>query len=219
MSKENLPEMLERATGERQKATITLMDGSLVHLNVNSKIRFPVVFASDLRKIELEGEAFFEVARDTLRPFRVYTGRIVTTALGTSFNVNAYDHNRVNVGLSTGAVMVADSLTKQDMRLNPGEGASFLAEAPVLSKHVVDPEKISLWKDGILHFEKIPFKELVGVLETWYGVEIDIKGVMPDDRCSGTFKKNEFLSNVLRVLSHSIGFSYEINGKEVLIRN
>lgn len=200
-----------------RKSKIILPDNSVISLNAGSKITYRDDFTT-YRRVWLEGEAFFEVAKDSLHPFSVQTGRIVTTALGTSFNINAYNEHHVNVGLSTGRLMVSDSLTHQDIRLLPGEGARFSAQAPVITKHVIDPEKISWWKEGILHFEKIPFKDLIEILETWYGVEIEINGQVPDNKCSGTFKKNEFLSNVLKVLSHSVGFSYRIDGKNITIQ-
>ncbi|MFC4874217.1 FecR family protein [Negadavirga shengliensis] len=199
-----------------RKSKILLPDSSVIYLNAGSQVRYRNDFTS-FRKVWLEGEAFFEVAKDSLHPFSVQTGRILTTALGTSFNINAYDNNKVNVGLASGLISVTDSVTRQDIQLQPGEGAYFSTRLPAITKHTIDPEKISWWKDGILYLEKIQFEDLIGILEKWYGVEIEVRGPIPDDRCSGTFKKNEFLSNVLKVLGHSVGFSYSIDGRNVII--
>jgi transmembrane sensor len=109
-----------------QKSRITLSDGSIVWLNSASSISFLEKFPPDARNITLEGEAFFEVTQDTLRPFVVTTGNVSTTALGTSFNINAFDAENIKIALITGKVKVVnESHHEQPYFLNPGMGLIF----------------------------------------------------------------------------------------------
>ncbi len=214
---ENLPSFLTRHNPKGQKSKFVLPDSTVVYLNADSKLSFWDGFTNG-REVELTGEAFFEIAPDTLRPFVVKSGRLSTKALGTSFNVQAYEEApAVQVTLATGKVSVEDVLSQKVMLMDPGESAFVKRSDHEPKKIRSDPRIISLWKDGILHFDKTPLDEVIPTLERWYGVKINIKGYLPNHKCTGTFKKNEYLSNVLRVLGHNVGFNYTIEGKEVFI--
>lgn len=201
-----------------KKSKIQLADGSVVFLNASSKLSYSKDFIND-RMITLDGEAYFEVAEDSLKPFRVLSGDIETVALGTAFNVNAYHKNNVQVALATGKVLVSHQKSKSKIVLKPGEYTEYRPREEELKKLPIDKDKISLWKDGILYFEKKPFKELIPLLENWYNVDFEIRGSMPADFCTGRFEKKEYLSSVLKVLEHSIGFSFQIEGNKVIIYN
>src|SRR5690606_27701037 len=99
------------------KSSITLGDGSKVLLNSGSSLKYVKGFGTDLREVFLVGEAFFEVSRDSIRPFIVRTGEISTTALGTSFNIEAYKDENLNISLLTGKVAVAVPYEKQEVIL------------------------------------------------------------------------------------------------------
>ncbi len=199
-----------------QKSTIFLKDGSQIVLNSASSIRYPAKFPSDERVIELTGEAFFEVARDSLRPFRVVVDNAVITALGTSFNVRSYEEEEnLTVGLITGSVEVKGqtATSKQSIYLVPGEGVTYSARKQQMTKIQVDPEKFTAWKNGILYFEDEPIEELVKTLERWYGVEFII-----ENEITGIFTgkfKNQSLEAVLKGISYSYSLNYDINGKYV----
>src|SRR5690606_21518010 len=105
-----------------QKSIIQLADGSKVVLNADSELKFLDNFGQGHREIYLKGEAFFEVALDSLRPFTVYSGESVTMALGTSFNINSYDNKKVQIQLATGKVKVIhEDKEKEPVYLDPGE--------------------------------------------------------------------------------------------------
>jgi ferric-dicitrate binding protein FerR (iron transport regulator) len=214
---EKKEEWITKSNPRGQKSTIHLPDGSSLVLNSESEIRFKGSFGKDQRDIFLKGESFFEVAPDSLLPFRVFSGELVTVALGTSFNINSYIKGKDRVQLATGKVKVfREKEDSQPIFLSPGEEVRIGAESGV-SKNKFDLGKAFLWKEGVLSFERIPFSEVISTLERWYGVEIGIKNKpIKEKLISGEFK-NTYLSDVLESLGYAYGFDYKIKNKEVVI--
>ncbi|WP_200975998.1 FecR family protein [Echinicola sp. 20G] len=198
------------------KTKIRLPDGSMVYLNSESSITYPKDFISD-RKITLIGEAFFEVKKDSLHPFEVKSHRLITQALGTSFNIKAFEKEKIEVALLTGKVSVSDKVTDQVLFLDPGEGAVVKGNSPSLKKQKIDIKFITQWMYGVLEFKKTPFPEIIKELERWYGVTITVKGDASAIKGSGRFRDGESLDNVLDVLSYSMSFDYAISKNEVTI--
>ncbi|NJK94937.1 MAG: DUF4974 domain-containing protein [Bacteroidales bacterium] len=197
-----------------KKSSHRLPDGTLVWLNSNTKISFTETFDNAERIVELEGEAFFEVKKDSLRPFRVKAGNVVVTALGTAFNVSAHEMENFEVSLKDGKVKVENELEETDkaLVLVPGEGAMLKKSG--LMKTKVDRLKAYGWKDGILYFNQSSFNDVVENLERWYGVQFEIK-YNPHQSWSftGTYE-NETLKNVLLSMSKTRDFNYKISSKE-----
>jgi transmembrane sensor len=200
-----------------QKSIVQLADGSNVVLNAESEIRYPSDFGQGHRDIYLKGEAFFEVASDSLLPFKVYSGKLVATVLGTSFNINSFDNDKVRVQLATGKLRVFNEADEeQSVYLAPGEEVT-MDQDHKLNKSKFDLKKAFHWKNGILLFEQKTFEEVVVVLERWYAVEVTLKNPAPKDlRISGEFK-NTHLKDVLESLGYAYGFTYSIKNKEVSI--
>ncbi|NHE59392.1 FecR family protein [Cyclobacterium plantarum] len=211
---------LEKANPAGKKTIIHLSDGSKVYLNAESKIRYPENFKSD-RRIFLDGEAFFEVAEDSLHPFAVVAGDLTTTALGTSFNIKSFpEESQVSLVLVTGKVKAEVSNTEAPAFLKPGQGISLSkGSGQLLETFEANLEQTLFWKEGILHFEQVSFMDLITQLERWYGVEITVSGDYPKNGgFSGTFKKNENLINVLQTIQFSEEFSFQSGDKKVLIQ-
>ncbi len=199
------------------KSSISLEDGSKVHLNSGSKISYPKNFPEGVRAIQLEGEAFFEVAKDSLRPFKVNSGHLITTALGTSFNIKAYPRQSVAVSLITGKVKVEDQTNLDHQALlNPGEGIQANQEKNLWKQGKFDKDEILAWMNKTLVFSNTPIKEAIVILENWYGVRFAISGEIPKDlKVSGKFK-DETLQNILEGLNFSARLdTYSIQGKNV----
>ena len=214
------PEWVTKFNPKGQKSTIHLPDGSTVVLNSESTVRYESDFGQAHRDVFLQGESFFEVASDSLLPFRVFSGELVTVALGTSFNIDSYDEERVQVQLATGKVKVfSEGREEEQVFLGPGEEV-LLMEDHSLRKKKFDLQRAFLWREGILFFEKTPFSEVVVDLERWYGVDIKVKtgsvGQVGKKRISAEFD-NVYLSDLLESLGYAYGFDYRINGKEVMI--
>ena len=199
-----------------EKRTIRLDDGTKVVLNSGSKISYPAQFAEGKREVTLKGEAFFEVARDTTKPFMVQTGDVVTTVLGTSFNVRAYqDEREISVAVASGKVKVQRK--EEELLLSPGKSATYPGSEQKLFMQDFDANEVLSWKEETLYFKDASFKEFKTALERWYGVEISTKGGKELDwQISGTFKRQS-LNSVLLTIGHVKDFSYTINGNQVEI--
>lgn len=213
-------EWITKSNPRGQKSTIHLPDGSTVVLNSESTVRYKPDFGQTHRDVFLQGESFFEVASDSLFPFRVFSGELVTVALGTSFNINSYEAGRVQVQLATGKVRVfSGGREEEQVFLDPGEEV-LLMEGHSLRKKKFNLQRAFLWKEGILFFEKTPFSEVVVDLERWYGVDIKIKngvgGQVAERRVSAEFD-NVYLGDLLESLGYAYGFDYRISGKEIMI--
>ncbi|MBD3629460.1 FecR domain-containing protein [Cyclobacterium sp.] len=209
--------IIEKSTGEGEKLQLTLPDDSKITLNANTTVSFSSLYGVKDRIVRLSGEAFFEIAKDSLRPFRVETDGIVTTALGTAFNVFARS-GQVSVALTEGRVAVDGPQSK--MELEPGQLARMDKSTAISGVMVkkFDVEKITGWKEGRLVFDKKPLKLILEDLERWYGVEMKIDpGLNVNRRVIGTFR-NKNLSDVLTGLGFSMGFEFNINHKEVTIK-
>lgn len=201
-----------------QRSDIYLSDGTRVILNASSKLIYPGRFSKDSREITLIGEAFFDVAKDAARPFKVTSGALVTTALGTSFNIRS-DSAYVQVALVSGKVEVKNRFSKEAMQLIPGE-ATVLNAGASLQKEQFDKDEVLSWKDDILYFHEADMNEIVRKLENWYGVDIEVEGTESSERhFTGKFK-DESLNNILRLLSYSRNFTYkyEPETKKVILK-
>ena len=211
-------EIISKDNPAGQKTMINLPDGSVVWLNSLSSIDYPKFFSDSLRSLKLSGEAYFEVKKDSLRPFTVRSEGLITTAIGTSFNIKAYpEENDVNVGLITGKISVKEVETEREIVLNLNQGAIYNKLRKDFKEIDIDPEKILAWKNGILRFEGENFQEFIDKLEQWYGVEIIIVGEAPKNwNIRGEFE-DEYLTNILTSISFNKEFNYNINRKEVIL--
>lgn len=215
-------EWIEKIVPYGQKLTTKLSDGSIIKLNAGSKLRFPKQFSVSLREVHLEGEAFFDVKRDTSRKFVIHTERMLTTILGTSFNIKAYPEDKVTeVAVATGKVLVQSEDYKGDIKksvtLNANEMAVHDKTDSDLLIAVKFEESEFIWRDDILYFDKTPVPELIVTLERWYGKNIQLENdAFRNKTYSGVFE-NETLKNVLEGIKFEADINYEIKGNNVLI--
>lgn len=209
------PTVLTNSNPSGQRSNIFLPDGSTVILGAGSTISYQSEFVANERSIKLQGEAFFEVVKDSLRPFKVISNGVVTTALGTSFNVNSLGKD-VEVSLVTGRVLVEISDNQSANKvLEPGEQAVYLEGSATLKTRSFDVRLTTSWKDGILIFKNSSHKAFFDRLERWYGVEFDFIN-QPSEKWdySGEFSK-ENLENVLKGVGFAKDFDFLIKGKKV----
>lgn len=215
--------IVTKSTELGQTKELTLSDGSIVKLNVGSSVSFAERFGQDSREIKLIGEAFFQVAEDASRPFKVITGEVTTIALGTSFNINAYPGKRnIDIALATGKVKVEASVDSKKVidsfYLEPGEKASYTLSTQDISKQKFDPEEILAWKDGIIYFKNADEAALIEKLERWYDVDIAVANETQKTIDLTTKFENASLENVLKSLGYTLGFEFTINDKKVNIK-
>jgi len=200
-----------------QVSQLFLADGTRVWINSESKLKVLSVFASNERNVQLSGEAFFEVAKDPKRPFRVEVNGQKIEVLGTSFNVRAYpNHNEIQTTLTAGKIQLFTG--DQRSILNPGEQSIFNLETKQLSINQVDPANYTSWKEGRFEFQNENLVDVFKVIERWYDVEIqykesDFKGM----RFSGVIKRNKDINHFLNLLNHSVPVTYSIDLDKITI--
>lgn len=201
------------------KSQIKLPDGTLVWLNASSSISYDRSFSDTARIIELKGEAYFEVTKDIRRPFRVTSGGVTTTALGTSFNIKAFLNHPVKVSLNSGKVEVVRKADNKKVVLQPGQ--QVISEKLELIVREFDIEKELSWKEGTIYFDDTKFDEMIASLEEWYDVDINIQNLSLEKKqqlkVTGKYT-NQSLDHVLNIMSYSMGFEYNIGNRVVTIK-
>nr|MBI1229382.1 DUF4974 domain-containing protein [Cytophagales bacterium] len=210
--------MVEHRTLPGVKSHLTLSDGSQVILNSGSSLTYSKNFEADRREVYLQGEAFFNVTKDSSRPFAVHSMDTKTVALGTSFNVKAYEGESVDVSLVTGKVAVnREGAINEPVILNPGEALTIDIAKDRIVKTDFDADLVIGWTKKWIIFKKTPLPEAVRVLENWYGVKIKL-AQQPVDQVllSGRFQ-DETLENVLEGLKFSARFDFNIDNENVNI--
>lgn len=215
---EPVPLVMKR-TQKGEKLTLKLPDGSRVKLNANSILVFPAAFDQHQRYVKLEGEAFFEVAKDARRPFTIMSGNVQTRVLGTSFNIRAYEEEpEVAVAVVSGKVSVKGKET-EEVFLLPNQVSHYHKMDSSLSSTKQDVGDLIAWSRNILIFDEDPAEEVWKKLEDWYGVNIIIpKEQVIQGNYSGRYH-NESLERVLDGISYASEFTYEIQeNKNIIIK-
>ena len=215
------PSLISRYNAEGRKSEFRLQDGSVIFLNSESSVSFHEAFSDTARIVWLDGEAFFDVAEDSLKPFYVVSENIKIKALGTSFNVNGFSVSEgISVSLASGKVAVINmkKAAVKPVILLPGQQVSYHKKVNSFSPvSEYDRVKVEGWKDGILSFDKADLDEIIQKLNRWYGVDIYVNN-KPEDPISytGTFKRQS-LENVLISMGFVNHFDFEINDKTVVL--
>jgi ferric-dicitrate binding protein FerR (iron transport regulator) len=211
--KETRPEACEELTTPAgQRAMARLHDGTIVWLNARTTLRYPAFFDKAERKVELDGEAYFEVAHKEKQPFVVSAGKLNIKALGTNFNVSAYkDRNTFNTSLINGSVKIYNKGNEPEaMILKPNEYARL--DNNKLTRHTFDNLNFLLWKDGIYAFDNMPFAEIMDKMQWYYDIKVDVHNrKLSAYKFSGKIRHRDGLENVLRTLQKVYRFSFEKN--------
>lgn len=196
---------------------VFLADGTRIWINSETKLITPSAFAANERIVKLSGEAFFEVAKDQKRPFRVEVNGQQIEVLGTSFNVRAYDSsNEIETTLETGQIQLR--IGSQTTLLKPGEQSVFNKSEKQLVISQVNPETFSSWKDGRYEFHNEDLIEVFKVVERWYDVEITAdENYFNGMRFSGVIKRNKDAKHFLELLNLTVPIRYEIKADKIRI--
>lgn len=188
------------------KSDFTLDDGTVITLNKNSRLTYSDAFGKSNRSVQLEGEAYFEVAKDASKPFAVEMNGASIVVLGTHFNVKAdTSSDDITATLVEGSIRFEGS--KQHIIMTPDQQLTFSRSTNKVDIKHVDTDTYTSWKDGLLKYKSIPFIELIKELESTYQVEIqvDSKELMePSVTVSGTFSKEQNIEQILKVISRSL---------------
>jgi transmembrane sensor len=209
---------IEVTNGERSQ--VTLYDGTKVWLNSGTKFRYPVLFSRHTRDVFLEGEGYFDVAKDCKHPFIVNAGRLQVKVLGTKFDVYAYpDDNEFSATLEEGSVNAIDTVTYNGVLLAPGEQAILNRSTNVMKHLSVNTELYTSWKENMLKFEAAPFEEVIKKMERWYDVKITVEPTVNTKERYTMTVKTESLREMLELVSKTTKMDYEINENRVFLKN
>jgi hypothetical protein len=202
-------------TARGQQYQVELSDGSKIWLNAASSFTFSATFASlKQRKVELNGEAYFEVAKDKAHPFIVKTDKQEVEVLGTHFNVNSYsDENTTKTTLLEGSVKVSDK--KEQKILHPGQESVVTKNA--LNVRDVNTEEAVAWKNGDFIFDNEDFGSILRQVARWYNVEIIDNGNHEDLHLSGTVSRSKNISAVLKALEVTGKVRFKVDGNRVIV--
>lgn len=216
-------EIIKKVNPKGRRSTITLKDGSTVILNSESSLSYASNFGESVRELTLIGEAFFEVTENPHKPFIVKSGNIITTALGTSFNISNFPgEEKITVSLATGKVKVEEVNQPSESKykpylLNPGEQIRYSVGVKEFEKLRNEDDEDYLWKDGIISLKHADLDEVVEKLERWYGVKIEISNQSSSIVNYDGIFSNQSLDNVLKAMSFSLNFKYAIEEENIKI--
>jgi len=207
------------ATPRGGQYQLIFSDGSKAWLNAASSLRFPVAFIGNERKVELTGEAYFEVAKNASMPFKVeIAGKGEVEVLGTHFNVSAYrEEATANTTLLEGSVRVIGLATGDSHIINPGEQAQVDSKGQISVNKNADTKQAIAWKNGTFNFSNVDLAVALRQLSRWYDVDIKFEGSVPQRHFTGEIHRDLKLHQVLKLLEENNVFC-RLEGKTLIVK-
>jgi transmembrane sensor len=201
------------ATPRGGQYQLTLPDGTKVWLNAASSIRYPVFFTGPERRVEITGEAYFEVAKNASKPFKVVVdGTQEVDVLGTSFDVNAYpDEREIKTTLLEGSVKA------EGVILKPGQQAAWNVGQPVKVQKDADLEEAVAWKNGKFIFTGNDLGSVMRKIARWYDVDVEYKGDFSGDEFVGVISRFKNISEILGMLEQTRTVKFTVEGRKVTV--
>lgn len=207
-------------TSKGEKSYLQLPDGTKVWLNSCTTLEYAENYGQSNRDIYLDGEAYFEVAKNKDLPFVVKTNGIDVKALGTAFNISAYmEDSQLTTTLFNGKVAVQPTLTKQEVLLEPNQVAVYYKSRNKIEVVPYDKRQFAQWRGGFLSFEMMYLQDITKLLERNYNVvfRYENQGIKKL-KFSGSFRNNEDLSEILNVIKTNTGIRYQILKDTIVIK-
>jgi transmembrane sensor len=207
-----------------EQKTVILPDGTAVWLNEESELRYEE--QDEERFVRFRGEGYFQVATDSLRPFRVYTGQAVTTVLGTAFNLRAYpDEPAVEVSVTEGRVALEVTVQQQEtaspkrVELVAGKVGIYERAAAQVKEEVSSVTNKLAWKEQVLNFEGVPLRQAIRDLERYFDVSIIVaESAMLDCSLQVSEYQKPQLDEMLGILQFSLEFEVDRQGDSIILR-
>ena len=212
---EDLYNSIETPKGGRYR--VRLPDGTNVWLNAASKLTYPSSFTGhQTRRVELSGEAYFEVAKDIAHPFMVKTIKQEVEVLGTHFNISSYeDEPVVKTTLLEGSVKVKGA-NGIDKVLKPGQ-QSILTNNDIKVEYINTEQRAVAWKNDQFIFESDDIRYVMRMISRWYNVEVEYVGEIPENKFGGAISRFENVSEVLKSLESTGRVKFKIEGRRILV--
>lgn len=194
---------------------VTLQDGTKVWLNAASRLTYPSQFTNGERRVTLEGEAYFEVAKNEAQPFRVVLNDSTgISVLGTHFNVMSYDNESAKeIALVEGRIRV----TKENNSLELTPGMQANVDGSALSKvSSIDIDEVTGWKNGMFVFHDAPIEAIMRQVERWYDAKVVYQGEIKQ-QFNASIKRSEPLSQLLKLLQLTKHVKFKIENKTIYV--
>jgi transmembrane sensor len=199
-------------TARGETYSLVLADNSKVWLNAASTIKFPVSFAGNERRVEITGEAYFEVTKDTDKKFIVSANGITTEVFGTSFNVNAYSNES-----ATKITLLEGNIQVNKNNVQPGQQAVVSDNGHLEINSNADVEEVVAWKNGEFQFgDKTDIRTAMRQIERWYDIEVEYKGTF-SSHIGGSISRNASVSSILIMLEKTDAIKFEIRDKKIIV--
>lgn len=215
------PEYEEIIVAKGERIQMIFQDGTKVYINSDSKLRYPKKFALNSREVYLEGEAYFEVAKNKKRPFIVNLNGPAIHVLGTSFNVQDYPENKdITVCLDEGHINLTLPSEKK-YPVQPGEKLVYNKESNQCTiSRMNNMQHVSIWKQNVIVFKDTPLPEVLKVLNRWYNVDFNVEDNRALAYVYTLTSENTLLEKVLMDLEKiaPVKFDYNEDNKEVTVR-
>jgi transmembrane sensor len=194
---------------------LMLADGSKVWLNAASSLRFPASFVGKERKVELLGEAYFEVAKNAKMPFKVKVNGMEVEVLGTHFNINSYENeSTIRTTLLEGSVKI--NKNNSSSLLKPGQQAQMNKAGEIKIINDADVEEAIAWKEGKFQFDRADIHDIMRQLTRWYDVDVEYKGTV-SSHFGGTISRDVNLSQVLNMLHLTGEVKFQVEDRKVVV--
>ena len=196
------------------RTVVQLSDGSVVHLNYGSRIKYPRIFTGETRTVFLTGEGYFQVAHNPDKPFVVSTGLLDVKAVGTVFNVDAYPENtEIATTLIEGKVLLEKQQkgerTRQLGAMKPGQHVVYAKNTGVVKSSMEPVGKYIAWKDGRMVFDNESIEEVAQRLSRMFNVDIRVDNEVKEYKYTVTFV-DEPLFQILNILTVETPIKYEV---------
>jgi transmembrane sensor len=201
--------------------SLALADGSKVWLNAASSIRYPAAFSGTERKVEITGEAYFEVTHNASMPFKVSDGNVDVEVLGTHFNVNAFPEEKdIKVTLLEGSVKVVNRQSaignKSSVILTPGKQAVATADSRVTIADA-DIEQVMAWKNGLFMFNNTGIENIMQQIERWYDVTVYYEGDIKRWTFNGQISRYSNVSKVLEMMEATGTIHFRVEDRKIYV--
>lgn len=205
-------EMISLNVPANQKSQVALADGSKIWVNSGSSLQYPKSFTGDIREVYLSGEAYFDIQHDAAHPFIIHTGGVLTTVLGTAFNIREDKAmHTVTVTVTRGKVSVANGNHLLGF-ITPNQQISFNTVSKKQTKTAVDANKAIAWQDAYMHFNDITFAEAASQLEKRFNVKIAFTNrKVQNCRFTGTAMEKDKLDEILKIICAFNNATYKTN--------
>lgn len=198
---------------------IRLPDGTIAILNASSKLKYPSRFIGKERRVEIEGEVYFEVAKNENVPFIVESNWQAIKVLGTTFNISAYpDDDEVKTSLLEGSVSIQEKGVDHVVVLVPGQQAKLNKKSGSLNVKEISIQNMAMWRTGRFDFDQESIGSIMNQIARWYNVEIQYEGEKIESLFSGSVSRYQNMDEVLKTLELTGKVKFKRNGTKIIVK-